>query len=219
MSDSLSLRTVSPAHPMKHFYDTYVLPRVIDFVCGLPTFEQGRVDLLPEASGRVLEIGMGTGRNLPYYQPEKLTCLCGLDPGLHPKADQRAKAVGLAIDPVPLSAEHLPMQDHSFDCVVSTYTLCTIPDIDAALREVHRVLAPGGRLLFLEHGAAPDHNVRRWQDRITPYWKTIAGGCHLNREMPALLQTAGFRIDRLTQRYHPGPRLLTYLYTGIAVRD
>jgi len=161
---------------MKYFYDTYVLPRVIDFACGLPTFERGRADLLPEASGRVLEIGMGTGRNLPYYRPEKLTCLCGLDPGLHPKADQRAKAAGLAIFPMPLSAERIPLQDHSFDCVVSTYTLCTIPDIDAALKEVHRVLAPGGRLLFLEHGAAPDHNVRRWQDRLSPIGRLSQGG-------------------------------------------
>lgn len=204
---------------MKHFYDAHVLPRVIDLVCGLPTFERGRQGLLPEASGRVLEIGMGTGRNLPYYQPERLTCLCGLDPGLHPKASQRARAAGLAVDLMPLSAERIPKQDHSFDCVVSTYTLCTIPAIEAALKEVHRVLAPGGRLLFLEHGAAPDRTVRRWQDRITPYWKTIAGGCHLNREMPALLEAAGFRIGRLTQGYHPGPRLLTYLSTGVAFKD
>ena len=204
---------------MKHFYDTHVLPRVIDLVCGLPTFERGRISLLPEASGRVLEIGIGTGRNLPYYQPEKLTCLCGLDPGLHPKAGQRAKAAGLAVDSMPLSAERIPRQDHSFDCVVSTYTLCTIPDIEAALKEAHRVLVPGGRLLFLEHGAAPDRAVRRWQDRLTPYWKTIAGGCHLNREIPALLEAAGFRIGRLTQGYHPGPRLLTYLSTGVAFKD
>lgn len=204
---------------MGNFYDDHILPHAIDFICGLPTFEQGRKSLLPEASGRVLEIGMGTGRNLPYYQPGKLTCLCGIDPGLHPKAEQRAKAAGIDVTLMPLSAERIPADDHSFDCVVSTFTLCTIPDAGMALKEVHRVLAPGGRLLFLEHGAAPDQNVRCWQDKITPAWKTIGGGCHLNREMPSLIEAAGFRIDRLDQRYHPGPRFLTYLYSGVASRD
>lgn len=161
---------------------------------------------------------MGTGRNLPYYQPGKLTCLCGIDPRLHPKAERRAKAAGLDIEAMPLSAERIPADDHSFDCVVSTYTLCTIPDAGMALKEVRRVLAPGGRLLFLEHGAALDQNVRRWQDRITPLWKIFAGGCHLNREMPKLIEGAGFTMRRLDQGYHPGPRFMTYLYTGVATR-
>lgn len=203
---------------MGNFYDDHILPHATDFVCGLPSFEGGRASLLSEASGRVLEIGMGTGRNLPYYQPGKLTCLCGIDPGLHPKAERRAKSAGLDIKAMPLSAERIPADDHSFDCVVSTYTLCTIPDAAMALNEVRRVLAPGGRLLFLEHGAALDQNVRRWQDRITPLWKIVAGGCHLNREMPKLIEAAGFTMNRLDQSYHPGPRFMTYLYTGVATR-
>lgn len=161
---------------------------------------------------------MGTGRNLPYYKPDKLACLCGIDPWLHPKAERRAKTAGLEIKAMPLSAERIPADDHSFDCVVSTYTLCTIPDAAMALKEVRRVLAPGGRLLFLEHGAAVDQRVRRWQDRITPIWKIFAGGCHLGREIPKLIEAAGFTVTRLEQSYHPGPRVMTYLYTGVASR-
>jgi ubiquinone/menaquinone biosynthesis C-methylase UbiE len=201
-----------------NFYDDHILPHATDFICGLPTFERGRERLVSEASGRVLEIGMGTGRNLPYYRPGNLTCLCGIDPGLHPKAERRAKEAGLDVTAMPLSAERIPADDHSFDCVVSTYTLCTIPDAAMALKEVHRVLAPGGRFLFLEHGAAADPGVRRWQDRITPVWKVFAGGCHLNREVPTMIQAAGFTMSRLEQRFHPGPRFLTYLYTGVATR-
>jgi SAM-dependent methyltransferase len=203
---------------LRTFYDDHILPYATDFICGLPTFERARASLLSEASGRVLEIGMGTGRNLPYYQRGKLTCLCGIDPRLHARAERRAKAAGLDIKALPLSAERIPAEDHSFDCVVSTYTLCTIPDAALALNEVRRVLAPGGRLLFLEHGAAVDKGVRLWQDRITPLWKTFAGGCHLNREMPRLIEAAGFTMNRLDQRQHPGPRFMTYLYTGVASR-
>lgn len=203
---------------MGSFYDDHILPRAVDVICGLPSFERGRADLVPQASGRVLEIGMGTGRNLPYYRAAGLRCLCGVDPGLHALAQRRAKAAGLEIQALPLSAERIPVDDRSFDCVVSTFTLCTIPDAAQALKEVYRVLVPGGRLLFLEHGAAPDPTVRRWQDRITPYWRPLAGGCHLNREMPGLIESAGFTIDRLDRGYRPGPRWLTYLYSGVATR-
>lgn len=204
---------------MSSFYADHILPQAIDFVCGLPSFERGRKKLMPEASGRVLEIGIGTGRNFPHYKSAQITCLCGVDPGLHPKAGRRAKAAGVEVELIPLSAERIPADDHSFDCVVSTFTLCTIPDAGMALKEVRRVLAPGGRLLFLEHGAAPDQNVRRWQQRLTPAWKSLAGGCHLNREVPKLIEAAGFKIDRLEQGYEPGPRFLTYLSSGVASRD
>lgn len=203
---------------MSSFYEDHLLPYAIDFICGLPSFEKGRKSLMPKASGRVLEIGMGTGRNLPYYKPKQLKCLCGIDPGLHPKAERRAKTAGIDVKLIPLSAEHIPAEDHSFDCVVSTFTLCTIPDAAAALAEVYRVLAPGGRLLFLEHGAAPDKKVREWQNRITPHWEKLAGGCHLNREMPKLIEAAGFKLEQLEQEYQPGPRFLTYLYSGVASR-
>lgn len=203
---------------MGNFYDDHILPYAIDLICGLPTFERGRAEIVREAAGRVLEVGIGTGRNLPYYRPEQLKCLCGIDPGLHPKAGKRARIAGLEITPMPLSAERIPVDDHSFDCVVSTFTMCTIPDVDAALGEMRRVLKPGGKLLFLEHGAAPDEGVRHWQDRITPYWKPLAGGCNLNRKIDDLVTNADFKIERLDHRYHPGPKLLTYLYSGVATR-
>lgn len=201
---------------MGNFYDDHILPHAIDWICGLPTFERGREKVCSQAAGRVLEVGIGTGRNLPYYKPEKLTCLCAVDPGLHAKAHKRAKEAGLDVTPMPLSAEKIPTEDASFDCVVSTFTLCTIPDVHAALCEMHRVLVPGGKLRFLEHGASPDANIKGWQDRITPYWKPLAGGCNLNRRIPDLIRAAGFEIDELDERYHPGPRFLTYLYTGVA---
>lgn len=201
---------------LSNFYDNRILPYAIDWACGLPTFERGSEQVCSRAGGRVLEVGIGTGRNLRYYKPENLTCLCGVDPGLHPKAHKRARAAGLDIVSMPLSAEKIPAPDASFDSVVSTFTLCTIPDVGAALQEMRRVLVPGGKLHFLEHGASPDANVKTWQDRITPYWKPLAGGCHLNRKVPDLIGEAGFKIEELDQRYHPGPRFLTYLYTGVA---
>jgi ubiquinone/menaquinone biosynthesis C-methylase UbiE len=203
---------------MYRFYDQHVLPLAIDFVCGLPSFEQGRKQLIPQASGRVLEIGMGTGRNLPFYRADQLESLHGIDPGLHPKAERRAKEAGIDVTLIPLSAERIPAQDASFDCVVSTYTLCTIPDAHAALKEVHRVLAPGGRLLFLEHGLAPDPSVSKWQNRITPYWRPLAGGCHLNRHLPSLIESAGFTLTDLEQGYQSGPRLLSYVFCGTALK-
>lgn len=201
---------------MKTFYDTRILPQVIDFVCGLPPFEHERGRLVSKASGRILEVGIGTGRNLPYYRHAQVQCLCGVDPGLHPKAVRRAAQAGLEVEAIPLSAEKIPAEDASFDCIVCTFTLCTIPDAAAALSEMRRVLRPQGKLLFLEHGAAPDEGVRRLQDRITPYWKPLTGGCHLNRNPAELIRAAGFDIDDLETRYARGPRFLTYFYSGTA---
>lgn len=203
---------------MSNLYEHHILPHLIDFICGLPVFERERAKLVPMAAGRVLEIGMGTGRNLPHYHQEQVQCLCGVDPALHPKAHQRAKERGIEITEMPLSAEKIPVDTASFDCVVCTFSLCTIPDPEAALCEIRRVLSPGGRLLFAEHGASPDTSVRRWQNRITPMWKLAGGGCHLNRDIPALIEKSGFCIEGLKKGYEPGgPRLLTYLYSGIAV--
>lgn len=201
---------------MKAFYDTHILPHIIDFVCGLPPFERERGRLVSKATGRVLEVGMGTGRNLPYYGRSRVQCLCGVDPSLHPKAGRRAAQAGLEVESMPLSAEKIPAGNASFDCIVCTFTLCTIPDAAAALSEMRRVLAPQGKLLFLEHGAAPDESVRRLQDRITPYWKPLTGGCHLNRNPPDLIRAAGFDIGDLETRYARGPRFLAYFYSGTA---
>jgi len=202
-----------------NLYDHYVLPYMLDCVCGMKAIQQARAELIPQARGRVLEIGIGTGRNLPFYDAGKLSALCGLDPAvqMNALAQKRARKKGIDIELLTLSAEKIPSADASFDTVVSTFTLCTIPDAVAALREMRRVLKPGGKLLFCEHGTAPDANVRRWQERLTPYWKPIAGGCHLNRDIAALLRAGGFASADMQRRYLPGPRAMTYVYSGSAV--
>ena len=201
-----------------NLYDRYLLPYLIDFACGIEPVQRQRAKIVPRAQGRVLEIGIGTGRNLAFYDKAKLQKLCGLDPAaqMHRLARKRMRQAGLEVELIGLPAEQIPLPDASFDTVLITYTLCTIPDAVAALREMRRVLAPGGTLLFCEHGAAPDPGVRRWQDRINPLWKPIAGGCHLNRDIPALLREGGFRIDELETMYLPGPRPMTYNYWGSA---
>lgn len=200
------------------WYERNLLPRLIDFACGIGAIRRQRIKVIPLAHGRVLEVGIGTGLNLPFYDAARVTAIVGVEPSLkmHRLAQKRSRRAGIAVELVGLSAEKLPLADASFDTVVSTYTLCTIPDPVAALREMRRVLVPGGRLLFSEHGRAPDANVRRWQTRLQPYWCKLAGGCMLDRDIPALLERSGFRPD-LQARYLPGPRILSYHYWGTAV--
>jgi len=177
-----------------------------------------RAKVVPLARGRVLEIGIGTGLNMRHYDKSRIESLTGLDPALemHGLAQKRSRRAGLEVELVGLSAERIPRADASFDTVIVTYTLCTIPDPLAALKEMRRVLVPGGQLIFCEHGRAPDASVRRWQERITPWWKKIAGGCHLDRDIAALLHEAGFTCPDLKTMYLPGPRPLTFNYWGIA---
>lgn len=200
-------------------YDRYVMPALVDLCCGMKAIQRQRAALLPRATGDVLEIGIGTGRNLPFYDPGKLTALHGLDPAvqMNPKARQRAQAAGLAVELITLSAESIPADDARYDTVVCTFTLCTIPDPIAALHEMRRVLKPGGSLLFCEHGRSPDAPVQRWQDRLTPLWKPLAGGCHLNRDVPAMLQAGGFRATEIEARYLKGPKFMTWVTQGSAV--
>lgn len=204
---------------LKDWYERRLLPHVIDCACGMKAVCRERAKVVPLARGRVLEIGIGTGRNLPHYDAAKIDSLCGLDPAAQmlPKARERMAAAGLDVALLTLSAEAIPAADSSFDTVVCTFTLCTIPDPVAALREMRRVLKPDGVLLFSEHGLAPDAEVRRWQDRLTPLWKPMAGGCHLNRDIPALLAAGGFTIREMQRRYLKGPRPMTYVSTGQAV--
>ncbi len=201
-----------------NWYERHVLPYVIDLGCGTKPFADQRRKVIPLAQGRVLEVGMGTGLNLPFYDRARVQTIVGVDPALrmHRLALKRVQRAGIAVELIGLSAEKLPIADASFDTVVCTYTLCTIPDPVSALRQMRRVLAPGGKLLFSEHGRAPEPQVARWQTRLTPYWSKIAGGCMLDRDIPALLEQAGFRPD-VQSMYVPGPKVLSYHYWGVAV--
>lgn len=201
------------------WYDRFILPRALDIACGLPMIGRQRAMVVPLAQGRVLEIGVGTGLNMRYYNKARVSRITALDPALelHPLARERIAQAGLEVELLGLSAEQIPLPEASFDTVLMTYTLCTIPDPLAALREMRRVLAPGGRLLYCEHGRAPDASVRRWQERLQPLWGPLAGGCHLGRDIPALLEEAGFKLPDLHTRYLPGPRPFTFHYWGEAV--
>ncbi len=201
-----------------NWYEKHLLPYLVDLACGLKPVRLQREKVIPLAQGNVLEIGIGTGLNLAHYDQAKVTKLTGVDPGvaMHRLARKRSARAGLAVELVGLSAESLPFEVGTFDTVVVTYALCTIPDPLAALKEMRRVLKDGGRLIFCEHGRAPDASVRRWQDRLTPAWSKIAGGCHLNRDIPGLLRQAGFEPQDMETMYLPGPRPLTYNYWGTA---
>lgn len=202
-----------------NFYDRYVLPYLIDVACGIEPVQRQRAKIVPRATGRVLEIGIGTGRNLPFYDKSKLDELCGLDPAeqMHRLARKRMQASGINVRLLALSAEEIPEPAASFDTLVMTFTLCSIPDPVKAVKEMKRVLKPEGRLLFCEHGVAPDCSVQKWQHQLTPVWKRLAGGCHLDRDIPALLREGGFRIAQLETLYLPGPRPLTFNYWGMAL--
>ncbi len=198
-------------------YERYLLPWLIDWVCAMPPAARERAKIVPRARGEVLEIGIGTGHNLAYYAPHQVALVTGIDPGiLRRKIIRRARAAGIEVKLLPLSAESIPAEDACFDTLVSTFTLCSIPDVEQALAEMHRVLKPAGRFLYLEHGAAPDLRIRRWQDRLTPVWKPLAGGCHLNRDIPRLITAAGFEILEQHNDYIRGPRILSYIYRGEA---
>jgi ubiquinone/menaquinone biosynthesis C-methylase UbiE len=178
-----------------------------------------REKVVPLAVGRVLEIGIGSGLNLAHYDRGRVDGVYGIDPAVELQDRSRARAAASAV-PVRLvtgSAESLPFSDGSFDTVVTTFTLCSIPNAVAALREARRVLKPAGRLLFAEHGLADDAGVARWQNRLNPFWFVISGGCNMNRPITALLRDGGFDLVRSETLYLPGPRVLTYNYWGAAV--
>ncbi|WP_439859836.1 class I SAM-dependent methyltransferase [Pseudomonas sp. MBLB4136] len=199
-------------------YERYILPHLIDFACGLGEVMQTRAQIVPQAQGRVLEIGIGSGLNLAYYDAARVSAIVGVDPNaaMQKLARERAARIAIPVEMIALELGQIRAADASFDSIVCTFTLCTIADAVAALREMRRVLKPGGRLLFCEHGLAPDAGVVRWQHRLTPYWKPLAGGCHLNRDIPALLVAGGFHLGSLQARYLKGPRPMTYVYCGWA---
>ena len=200
------------------FYDRFILPKLLHFACGLKPVRRQREKVVPHARGRVLEIGIGSGLNLPFYDSTKVTRLWGLEPSLEMRrvAERATHRVGFEVELIGLSAEEIPLEDDAVDTVLITYTLCTIVEYEPALREMSRVLKPGGELMFCEHGAAPDDGVRRWQDRLNPIWKRVGGGCNLNRPIPDLIERAGFEVTNLETMYIPGWRPASFNYWGTA---
>ena len=199
------------------FYRDQIIPWLIHLSMRQPRLTPYRSRVVSAASGRVLEIGIGSGLNLPFYG-NKVSELIGLDPSAK-LLDMIRRAGGWRSAPLALiegTAEAIPLEGRSVDTVVTTWTMCTIPEVRRALQEMCRVLRPGGCLIFVEHGRAPEPRVRWWQDRLDPAWTRLAGGCHLNHAIAELIESAGFRIERLETGYLRGPRPMTFMYEGSA---
>jgi SAM-dependent methyltransferase len=210
--------TIPPLYwPAVGFYRKFVLPRLIPFAMSNKEVARCRSQIIPEARGRVLEIGIGSGLNLPFYSSQVVN-VCGVDPSreLLQMARKEAGSVAFPVELLNASAEELPVTSETIDTIVMTWTLCSIPDAGKALSEMRRVLKPGGQLLFVEHGLAPEAKVRAWQNRINRPWRAVSGGCNLNREVDRLVASAGLAIHRLDTKYLRGPRMFTFTYQGCA---
>jgi len=210
-------RIESAARP--NFWDRHIMPRMITFCCSQPAVASARRRIVPKAQGDVLELGCGGGINLDHYDQSRVDRLSGVDPSpqLLDTARAAAQARGMQVDFRAGYAEALPFADRAFDTVLTTFTLCSVQDPDAVLCEMRRVLKPGGRILFLEHGAAPDSSAARWQQRIEPVWKKIAGGCHLTRPVGESFRARGFTLADCHSRYLPRtPRFLGWIEMGEA---
>lgn len=196
-------------------YNDRIVPHLVNLAMRNRQLAPYRERIMTQAKGRVLEIGVGSGLNLPLYT-NRATEVLGLEP--HPKlltmASQKAGNVPSSL--IEGSAESIPLGDASVDTVVTTWTLCTIPDVVIALTEMRRVLKPNGHLLFVEHGLSSDENVRTWQNRLTPIWRRIAGGCHLNRPIATLVERAGFHVSQMETGYMQGSKPMTFMYEGSA---
>lgn len=200
-------------------YEEKILPHIIDRACSMGQVMNLRSQVVPQARGTVLEVGMGSGLNLEFYDADKVDLVYGLEPspGMRKKARPNLAKSKVKVEWLDLPGEQIPLADNSVDTVLLTFTLCTIPDWQAALEQMKRVLRPDGELLFLEHGQSPHQSTRTWQNRITPAWKKVAGGCHLNRPITELIQQAGFRIMELENLYVPkAPKIAGYIYKGRA---
>jgi len=201
-------------------YDKYVLPKFLNCACGSNPVARQRQKVAPLVEGKVLEIGIGSGLNLPFYDKSKIDELWGLDPSeeLSDMAKKVADSENIEVNFISSGAEEIPLPDKYFDSVLITYTMCTIPEVARANREIKRVLKTGGKLIFCEHGEAPDENIRKWQKRINPFWGKLAGGCNIDRKIPKLIQNSGFEIVELEEMYLPKtPKIVGYNYWGYAV--
>ena len=201
-------------------YEEHVLPRVIDVLLGAAALGKLRARVAASLEGEVLEVGFGSGRNVPYY-PAAVTRVRAVDPATVGRklAAKRVAASSVPVEYVGLDGQMLPLDDATVDHVLTTWTLCTIPDVDGALAEIRRVLRPGGALHFLEHGRSTDPKVARWQDRVTPIQRRVAGGCHVNRPIDELVARSGLQIGDLTRYTTPGPKTLGSMYEGVATKS
>ena len=201
-----------------NLYNKYILPKFLNCACGSKPINYQRQKVVPLAKGKVLDIGIGSGLNIPFYNSDKIDQVIGIDPSheLIELAKELANESKASIDFVIGSAESIPYPDNFFDAVLVTYTMCTIPNVAMANKEMWRVLKDDGRLIFCEHGLAPDKKISKWQNRIDPFWGKIAGGCHLNRDIQKLITDAGFSFESLDKMYLPStPKFAGYNYWGI----
>lgn len=201
------------------FYRRHIGPRIVEFACSQASISELRRSIVPRASGVVLEIGIGPGLNLAHYDPQTVTKVVGVDPepGFLAIGKGRVKASSVPVEIIEAPGERIPLADRTADTAVLTYTLCSVQDPSAALHEIRRVLKPGGRLLFLEHGRSNDASVATWQDRINPLWNLVSCGCQINRDTKLLLGSAGFKLEDVDHFYLPGaPKILGFHCRGVA---
>ena len=202
-------------------YDKYILPYVLNCTCGQKPFVKQRQKLVPLAKGKVLEVGIGSGLNMPYFDTSKVISVVGIDPSVEliQLAEKRIDDSMPDVNFVISKAEEMQFNDNSFDTVLITYTMCTVDDVSASLMQIKRVLKSDGQLLFCEHGLAPDEKIVKWQNRINKFWPTISGGCNINKNIPHLIGEAGFTISNMEQMYLPKtPKILGYNYWGTALK-
>jgi ubiquinone/menaquinone biosynthesis C-methylase UbiE len=201
------------------FYRDRVYPQIVSALGNPKPIDDIRRRMIPLAHGKVLELGVGPGVNFPYYDPETVSKVFALEPnpGMLQRAEEQRRRIEIDVEFIDLPGERIPLDDHSVDTVVSTFTMCTIPGLVEALRGVGRVLRPGGQLIFFEHGLAPDALVQRWQKRVEPFFKLAFGGCHVTRHIPSTITNSGFKIEKLDEGYlAPFPKWGTYCFWGVA---
>ena len=199
-----------------NYYSKHILPKLIDWTCKQNPNMKQREKVVPWAKGKVLEIGIGSGLNIPFYDKEEIQQLIGIDPSeeIWNKNNNNTEELGFGFQFIKAFAENIPLDSNSMDSVVITYTLCTIPDTEKALEEIRRILKPRGQLIFCEHGKAPDKAIQKWQNIINPLWKRIGGGCNLQRDIPSIIENNGFKISNLNTMYIPGWKPASFNYWG-----
>ena len=204
---------------ISNLYDKFVLPKLLDVCCSTKPINYQRNKIVPNAKGDILEIGIGSGLNIPYYDPKKINKIIGLDPSeeLNDMAKENAAKSNINIDILIAGAEEIPLPSNSIDTVLITYSLCTIPNLADSLKEIKRVMKNDAEMIFCEHGIAPDLRIQNWQNKINPLWGKLFGGCNINRDIPKILVNSEFKIQTLEQMYLPStPKIVGYNYWGLA---